>query len=174
MTKISRQIKEARKLALDYLQGDEQALPGACLYHALAVQQVMGGHILGGSYSWRFTNVDTGTNPTHFSCIFDQNAAMLAHELIYSGQWATLPILPEMHVWNVLSDGRVLDITTKHLDKFAMRVCGFQFDPDCYPPEFHLGDLIDNKAGNYLYKPELMATHLAKKAAAHVFNTKGK
>lgn len=161
---LERQINEARELTLKLIKDDPEALPGACLYHAVAINRVLGAPIVAGSYSWRFTTFDNGRNPTHFSCMFDERSKQVATELLKSDRVDELPILPEMHIWN-LWQGKVLDITTLHLPAFAMRTCGFQFAPSLVPPLHHFGKAEDGKRGNFIYKADPLATRLARVAA---------
>lgn len=164
-SKLESAIEEAREIVLTFLDGDVLALPGACLYHAVAINHVLGAPIVAGSYSWRFTTHDDGTNPTHFSCIFDDAAKVFARRALTFADLNELPILPEMHVWN-LWQGKVLDISTLHLPAFAFRSSGFQFESSLNPPSYHFGKAVDHKRGNFLYRSDPIATALARAAAS--------
>lgn len=161
---LERYIEVARALVLEMLEGDHRALPGACLYHAVAIHKITGADIHAGSYSWQFTNVDTGTNPTHFSCIFDARAQKIAKLILKDPEALKgLSHFPEMHVWNVLN-GKILDISTLHLPDFAYRLGRFKFEPSLMPPPYHQGAWTGPKS-QWKYESHPLAIELAAAAA---------
>lgn len=161
--KMESLIDAARLLVADTLP--PEVLPGACLYHAVAVNHFLGAPILAGSYSWKFTNKDDGTNPTHFSCIFDQVAQWSAEEILMEpGRIRTLECFPEMHVFNVL-DGKVLDISTKLIRQFAYQAGGFEYEEQLKPPPYLWDVPVDKKEGRWVYAPHPLAIKLARAAS---------
>lgn len=156
--KLNSMIAQARELVLYWLKGDEAALPGACMYHAIAMNKLFNISIGAGSYSWKFTHFDNGTNPTHFSCMFDDLAKSQAHALLLSGDTSTL-VLPEMHVFNVFN-GKVLDLTTCYLPEFV-RAGGLVFEDGLVPPPF-LYDSPTGPGDQWIYTIDPVATQLAR------------
>lgn len=162
-------IVRAREQVRHMLKDSPEAISSGCLYHALAMYQLTGAPIVAGSYSWQFTTVDTGDNPTHFSCMFDERAKSLAGQILEVPEvLGTLSVFPEMHVWNSL-EGKVLDISTEQLTVFAKRLCGFDFEPSLMPPEY-LWDRAHHKKFQWKYDADPLATRLARAAAEQLMS----
>lgn len=163
---LENKIAEARRTVERELTAE--ALPGACLYHAVALHMVLPeARIIAGSYSWRFTNKDDGKNPTNFSCIFDKKAQALTVELLANpDRLRDLPAFPEMHVFNYYQ-GKILDISTRWIPQFAQKACGFFFDEMLRPPPY-LWDVPIHKNKRWIYAPHPLATELAKLSAYQV------
>lgn len=170
-TFLEEKIKEARAQVVSLLDGHTEAIPTSCLYHAIAMQNVLGPQckIVAGSYQWQFTLFDDGQNATHFSCMFDRTAQILAQEMLQNLNGDSLlgiPHLPEMHVWNMWC-GKLLDTTSCYVPEFARRN-GFSFEEVLTPPEYLFTDKLTHKKFRYVYRPHPLATELANVAAAHI------
>lgn len=166
---LEEKITQARALVLQMLDGNQEAVPTSCLYHALAMQEVLGPQckIIAGSYQWQFTTFDDGQNATHFSCMFDPKAQLEAALMIqHIDQIIGMPHLPEMHVFNFFA-GKLLDIATGYVPEFARRN-GFQFEEALTPPEYLFTDRLIQKKGRYVYQPHSLATKLAVLAADRI------
>lgn len=163
---LEQKIREARMIVESELTSE--ALPGACLYHAVAMSKVLPGClIIAGSYSWRFTNKDDGKNPTHFSCIFDRVAQAKTAEILQAPELIrNLGNFPEMHVFNYYQ-GKILDISTRWIPQFAQRIGSFFFDEQLRPPPY-LWDVPVHKNKRWMYVPHPLATKLAQIAARDV------
>jgi len=138
-------VKAVYELAEELARKNGVATYGACVFHAIAANQILGAKIVAGSLSWKFTSLDDGSNPTHFSYIFEP------HKM---GLYLARGILPEMHVWNTW-DKQTLDLTTKYMPEQAMRLCGFRWEPSLLPPEYFHGE---SEGKDHLYKPDMLAT----------------
>lgn len=149
---MKNKIQELRAYVKELVDRDGVAIHGACLYHALAAQKLLGAEVVAGSLSWKFTSLDNGSNPTHFSYIFEPHKVPL---------YLALGVFPEMHVWNVLN-GKVLDFTTCYLPKQASLLCGFAWETLILPPDYHFGK-TKNKTQDFLYVENPIATQLARK-----------
>ena len=109
-----------------------EMIGGACLYHAIVAQRVIGGRIVAGSMQWKFTHYDDGKNSTHFAYMFEtQNLHIkLANSL------------SEMHVWNVIDD-RVLDLSTKYFPQQAKKLGAVDaWAASLIPPDYYFGKPI--------------------------------
>lgn len=151
-------IPKMKSLATSLLERDRINPSGACLYYALAANQVCGLPIVAGSLSWKFTSFDNGTNPNYFSYIFEPMAAL---------QMLNRQRMPEMHCWNIYQD-KVFDLTTCYLPQQAKLLIGEDWEPALIPPDFYHGEgEIPEKL---VYAADPFATHLAKMFAAELLS----
>jgi hypothetical protein len=149
---LEEKIEAARKI-VKIIQDDEPTfdLRKACMHHAWAFSKITGAQIVAGSASWKFTNLDDGMNPTHFSYEFEQYCKEQGGHLLIDKH------LPEMHVWN-LYQGKTLDICSGYFP-FMAEQAGFIWDAE-KPPAYHFGKPI-HKKGRFSYRPNPAATKLA-------------
>lgn len=142
----------------------------ACMQHAWAVYRFLGAPIVAGSASWKFTDYDNGSNPTHVSFEYEQYLAEvaaddlnpIAKELLRANGHPDHVVLPEMHVWNMYK-GQTLDISTGSFTKMA-ELIGEQWTRSL-PPEYHFGK-AEHKKRTWSYRPNTDATALARECAA--------
>jgi len=139
-------IEQAYALAKKMVDRDNVYLPGSCIYHALAVREILGGEVVAGSMSWRFTNFDNGVNDTHFSYVFEPEKLAI---------YLAKGVFPEMHVWNKI-DGKVLDLTTKFIPEQAKTIAGLIWSSPL-PPAYHFGNNQD-ESYTYLYTEHPLAS----------------
>ena len=149
-TLTPRVIEIIRSEALEMLSGDAEKLPMSCLYHALAVNKILGAPVLAGSSQWRFTSLDDGKNSTHFSYMFTPSTTIVP--LLLEG------ILPEMHIWNFY-EGKVLDLTTKYLPTQCINLLDRIWEKELLPPDYYFGEAV-TKDQNIIYVPSHLATSL--------------
>jgi len=129
---------------------------GACLLYAIAANRILNAPIVAGSLSWKCTNLDNGSNPTHFSYLFEP---LEAFQHIQAGRF------PEMHVWNVYQ-GKTLDLTTCFLPTQAKLLAHLEWEPELLPPALFHGENCPKNT--YFYEPHQMATILANNYARQI------
>ena len=142
-------VRAVRQLAEAFCEKDDAEIHKACIHHAVAAKAVLGARIVAGSASWRYTEVATGTNPTHFSYVFEVGPA--------KEQWEG-GVLPEMHVWSHYNGG-VLDLTTRYLPEQCQELAGLTWDI-AKPPDYFFGK-SKHKNFKWAYKEHPTATALA-------------
>lgn len=130
-----------------------------CLYLAeafnrAAAQRGLKAILQAGTAMFQF-RADDGVGNTHFSYVFDQQAAM---KRLTQGLW------PEMHAWNYIpSTGEIVDLSTKHQREQARLLCGFVWQPEFALPGY-LWTLPEQLQGStMIYRADLVACMLALK-----------
>jgi hypothetical protein len=149
-------ITEARSIyAKDY--GDVPEHKG-CVYWAeafnqAAAQRGLKAILQAGTAQFQF-RADDGVSATHFSYMFDQQAAI---ERLSKGLW------PEMHAWNYIpSTGEIVDLSLKYQPEQARRLCGFEWQPEFALPDY-LWMLPEHLTEKMIYRADLPACMLALK-----------
>lgn len=149
-------IKRIRSLAERLCLENGIAPHGACLLHAIAANKLLNAPIMAGSLSWKYTNFDNGSNPTHFSYMFIPSEAI---------QHTSQRRFPEMHVWNIYQ-GKILDLTTCFLPTQAKILAQMDWEPELLPPDHFHGENCPNK--NHFYSEHYFATYLANEYARQI------
>lgn len=144
-------IRLIREYAAKLAKQKGIALHGSCVLHAFAGNRLFGYPIVAGSASWKFTSFDDGSNPTHFSYVFEPH--LLASYMAQNR-------LPEIHVWNTV-DRRVLDLTTGFLPEQAKALAGFQWEKALTPKPIYFGQQVSTDR-SIIYEAHPVATQYVK------------
>ncbi len=109
--------------------------------------------LVAGSVSFQMRVKDDGVSDTHFSYMFESQAA---------AKRISIGLLPEMHVWLVTfsKDIELIDLSTGFQREQCERILGTTFDKELIPPPY-LWCSTSAIPPQFIYRPDLFATEIA-------------